>query len=284
MEARAHYKQFSWLCFTQTSAERPSHSFIVVAVGRTSLVTGRTFPVASSTCHSSTCHSSSSRHVRTQSCSFPTSPIWIEERYLIHQALENHRLNSEISHKSQISQERNRTHPFSINLILWNQLSRNPSVFSLARQHYKEERHKLSAGDSLKMTSSLLSLNPTLGTGRHLAVGGRLGNFALRLTQRHPIILSGKDKLTSLIVMSMHLSLLHSGPTLLSTLGTTYHITGAKRLIRTICQRCYLSQEGSQHGATTHGTTPSTMGDTQRCLQSNRNRLCWAISRKERSN
>ena len=36
---------------------------------------------------------------------------------------------------------------------------------------------------------------------------------------------------------------------------------------------CHLSQEGNQHGATTHGTTPSTTSDTQRCLQSNRNRL-----------
>ena len=48
-------------------------------------------------------------------------------------------------------------------------------------------------------------------------------------------------------ILSMHLSLLHTGPTLLlSTLGTTYHITGAKRLICTICQHCVTSSQNGR--------------------------------------
>ena len=70
-------------------------------------------------------------------------------------------------------------------------------------------------------------------------MGGRLNNSSLSLSQHHPIILHGKDKLTRLIVLSKHRSLLHSGPTLLlSVLGTSYHIVGARRLTRSVCRSC----------------------------------------------
>ena len=58
-------------------------------------------------------------------------------------------------------------------------------------------------------------------------------------SQKHPIILHGKDKPTFLIVLSKHLSLLYSGPNLLlSVLGITYHIIGARRLVRSVCRTC----------------------------------------------
>ena len=73
----------------------------------------------------------------------------------------------------------------------------------------------LSAGKSLKPLRSLLCLNPTIEPGGLLRVGGRLANAALSFAQQHPVILHGKDPLTPLFTWSLHISLLHAGPTLL---------------------------------------------------------------------
>ena len=70
-------------------------------------------------------------------------------------------------------------------------------------------------------------------------VGGRLANAALSSSQQHPVTLHGKDPLTTLFTRSLHISLLHAGPTLLmSSVGAVLHIIGAKRLIRSICRSC----------------------------------------------
>ena len=99
---------------------------------------------------------------------------------------------------------------------------------------------RLMSGKNLKTTSTILSLHPTIGSGGLLTVGRRLANSSLSPSQRHPIILHGKDLLTKLIVSSKHLSMLHAGPTLLmSALGVTLHITGARRLVQTICRSCF---------------------------------------------
>ena len=64
-------------------------------------------------------------------------------------------------------------------------------------------------------------------------------NSSLSQSQKHRIILHRKDILTSLFAQSKHLSHLHSGPTLFfSILGSTHHIIGARRLVRTICHSC----------------------------------------------
>ena len=66
---------------------------------------------------------------------------------------------------------------------------------------YSEELTRLSAGKTLKPSSPILSLNPTIGSGGLLTMGGRLGNSKLSSSQRHPVILHGKDPLTKLLVM-----------------------------------------------------------------------------------
>ncbi len=77
-------------------------------------------------------------------------------------------------------------------------------------------------------------------------MGGRLQNSALATSQRHPIILSGKDLLTRLIVTTKHLALLHAGPTLLmAATAANYHIIGARRLIRTTCRSCITCRKTS---------------------------------------
>ena len=58
-------------------------------------------------------------------------------------------------------------------------------------------------------------------------------------SQKHPIILHHKHRLTHLIVRSAHLRLLHAGPTLLiASLSSRYHILGCRKLVRSITRGC----------------------------------------------
>ena len=92
-------------------------------------------------------------------------------------------------------------------------------------RHFSDELRRLSTGEPLKTSSHLSALNPTIGSGGLLMVGGRSRNSSLSQSQKHPIILHAKP----LLVLSKHLSFRYSSPTLLlSILGSTYHIIGAK--------------------------------------------------------
>ena len=96
----------------------------------------------------------------------------------------------------------------------------------------------------IKRSSHLLSLNPFLGHDGLLHIGGRLSNASIAYDQKHPVMLSPKDPLTHLIFQSQHLTMGHCGPTMLfSTVGSTYYVTGARQLARTICKRCVLCQK-----------------------------------------
>jgi hypothetical protein len=56
---------------------------------------------------------------------------------------------------------------------------------------------------------------------------------------RHPLILHGKHSLTSLIVHTEHIHLLHAGPTLLSaSLATRHHIVKGRTIIRSTYRQC----------------------------------------------
>ena len=104
---------------------------------------------------------------------------------------------------------------------------------------FEDERQKLLSGVLLKSSSPLLSLNPSIDSDGLLRVGGRLNNSALSYSQRHPIILERKDVLTVLMVRSKHICLLHAGITLLlSALSNSFHIIGARRLVRSVCRSC----------------------------------------------
>ena len=91
----------------------------------------------------------------------------------------------------------------------------------------------------ISATSHILSLNPFMGPDGLLHVGGRLSQAPLSFFQKHPIMLSAKDQLTTVILTHRHVTLCHCGPTLLlSSVGMEYYITGVKQLARTICKRC----------------------------------------------
>ncbi len=114
------------------------------------------------------------------------------------------------------------------------------------RRSFPTELQRLQSGKTLKPSSCIASLSPTIRSGGLIVMGGRLQNSALATSQRHPIILSGKDLLTRLIVTTKHLALLHAGPTLLmAATAANYHIIGARRLIRTTCRSCITCRKTS---------------------------------------
>ena len=169
----------------------------------------------------------------------PSPPqLWLEERYSLYKRLL--RITAWIFRfRNNVKASRSKqTLTLSISLAVSEIQAAEIFLFARAQQRsFPEETSRLMSGKNLKTTSTILSLHPTIGSGGLLTVGGRLANSSLSPSKRHPIILHGKDLLTKLIVSSKHLSMLHAGPTLLmSALEVTLHITGALRLVRTICR------------------------------------------------
>ena len=104
---------------------------------------------------------------------------------------------------------------------------------------FTHELSRIRENKSIKTSSTLSSLSPFLGDGGLLRVGGRLSNSNLSHSQKHPPILSGKDHLTSLVFVTMHIALGHCGPSLLlSATGNRMHVVDARRLTRTTCKSC----------------------------------------------
>ena len=88
-------------------------------------------------------------------------------------------------------------------------------------------------------TNKLIHLRPFMDAKGLLRIGGRLKNSNLHYNQKHPILLSASDPLTRVIFLSKHISMIHCGTTLLlSSVGTEYFVTGAKRLAQDVCQSC----------------------------------------------
>ena len=72
-----------------------------------------------------------------------------------------------------------------------------------------------------------------------LCVGGRLRNALAEEQQKHPVLLSNKDRYTRLLLTHYHLELMHGGPTvMLSHSANMFYIPGARRLAREICKTC----------------------------------------------
>ena len=93
-------------------------------------------------------------------------------------------------------------------------------------------------------TNKLINLKPFLDEKGLIRIGGRLKKSQLPYSQKHPILLSVKDPLTRVIFHSKHISMSHCGPTLLlSSVGTEYFVTGAKRLAQNICQTCVVCKK-----------------------------------------
>ena len=106
---------------------------------------------------------------------------------------------------------------------------------------FSQELHQLQASppQPLHAKSSLLALHPELDAKGLLCVGGRLRHANIEEHQKHPVILSAKDRYTKLLLTHYHLTLMHAGPTaILSHAGNMFYISGARRLAREICKTC----------------------------------------------
>ena len=96
----------------------------------------------------------------------------------------------------------------------------------------------------LNHNNHLLSLHPFMGQDGLLRVGGRISKAAISYLQKHPVILSPRDILTTLILVHIHIRMGHCGPTLLcSTAGAEYYIVGVKRLAKSICRDCVVCRK-----------------------------------------
>ncbi|XP_062557884.1 uncharacterized protein LOC134222737 [Armigeres subalbatus] len=80
---------------------------------------------------------------------------------------------------------------------------------------FAKELSDLSNGERVAKTSSLKWLKPFVDEDGTLRVSGRLRNAALSVANKHPIVLSAKHPLSTLLASSLHISLLQAGPQLL---------------------------------------------------------------------
>ena len=128
---------------------------------------------------------------------------------------------------------------------------------------FPEERDCLQKGKDMPRKSVLLQRRPFLDEDRLLRVGGRLRRIELATDQKHPIILHRKDHLTTLIARQVHLQNMHVGPTgLMGILSITYHIVGAKHLVKDISKSCVVCQKSYAR------TTDQLMGQLPPCRAS----------------
>ncbi|CAK1595738.1 unnamed protein product [Parnassius mnemosyne] len=107
------------------------------------------------------------------------------------------------------------------------------------KREYEEDIKNIRMKVRVKKGSSLKSLNPFLDTPNILRVGGRLQRSELTQEQKHPIILSSSNHLTSLLIADAHKKTLHGGIQLmLCYLRNRFWIIRAKNAIKFYIRNC----------------------------------------------
>lgn len=110
-------------------------------------------------------------------------------------------------------------------------------------ESYSYEINDLKNNLKISKKSSIIALNPFLDADGILRVGGRLEHANLEFSEKHPIILARRSKLTALLIDHIHLITLHGGPNLvLSQIKRKFWIPGVKITIRQrlhLCLTCY---------------------------------------------
>ena len=111
-------------------------------------------------------------------------------------------------------------------------------IYCIQRDAYANEIKNLSSGKSISVNSSLHKLDPFLDDKGLLRVRGRLENSELSYDSKHPIIIP-KGHFAKLLVRFQHSLMLHAGvDSLITTLRSTYHIIGLRKLCKTIVREC----------------------------------------------
>ena len=91
-----------------------------------------------------------------------------------------------------------------------------------------------------------------------LQVGGREAYSKHLYDERHPLIIHAKHPISTLLIRSEHMRLLHAGPTLLATsLGHHYHLVKRRSLIRSITRACVVCRRRSRPHPQKMGQLPA---------------------------
>ena len=139
-------------------------------------------------------------------------------------------------------------------------------LFSISQhQTFSHELSRLNHNHSVSSSSPISNLTPFIDKHGLLRVGGRLAQSHLSYSMTHPIILSGKTRLSRLLCNHKHVCLGHCGPSLLlSSTGRRLHIVGARRLTWSVfrscitCRRATANSQGQMMGQLPLArTTPS---------------------------
>ena len=101
------------------------------------------------------------------------------------------------------------------------------------------EIESLKGNATIPESSPLFTLHPFLGSDGLIRVGGRVQNADISYNSKHPVILHGKHSITSLIISSEYVRLLHAGPTLVTaSLPRRYHVVGSRKAVRSVTRKC----------------------------------------------
>ncbi|XP_057372209.1 uncharacterized protein LOC130693104 [Daphnia carinata] len=105
---------------------------------------------------------------------------------------------------------------------------------------FPEDYSNLKEGKQLDPGSSLITLTPFIDHQRVLRVGGRIENAPAPPEARHPIILPADEKITKLLIYSLHLEFAHSTTErTFHELRKVYWVQRGRKTVRRIISKCF---------------------------------------------
>ena len=114
----------------------------------------------------------------------------------------------------------------------------NVLIKHVQKKDYEKEFKNLSAGKPIEKSSKLVKFNPIINNGI-IRIGGRLQFSKLSYSEKHPIILPGKSRISRLIIQEVHNDLGHSGREhVLSKIRDKYWITKGSSTVRGALSKC----------------------------------------------
>lgn len=132
--------------------------------------------------------------------------------------------------------------------------------------HFASDMNALKNNKTLR--TPVRKLNPFIDEQGILRVGGRLHNAPMTFEQKHPILLSSKDRVARLLVEYYHNTNLHTGPGLvLGLLRHKYWLLSARNLVRQVvhaCNKCFKHNPKELHPLM--GSLPDFRVTQQKCF------------------
>lgn len=121
--------------------------------------------------------------------------------------------------------------------------ARNCVFRSSQRFSMPEEHALLRAQKSLSKHHHLYSLTPFIDVDGLMKVGGRLEQFDLPDSAKHPVILSRHSHSVKLFVESVHRKMFHPPMSAaMAAISFTFHIPMLKPMLKSICKKCVQCQ------------------------------------------